>query len=129
MTGIGDVNITCPRCRHRHPASRSCEEAKRLADGAIARRAVQATLDRTAGRELLTELVVDQIDIDIALEQAQAIEDDGFQTAAACIRACVRAAQEKTNGRLAGCGNWKPKHGVGPYCGNCGFHADQHHQR
>jgi DNA-directed RNA polymerase subunit RPC12/RpoP len=25
-------NITCPRCRHRHPASRSCEEAKRLAD-------------------------------------------------------------------------------------------------
>lgn len=32
------VNITCPRCRHRHPASLSCEEAKRLADEARAAR-------------------------------------------------------------------------------------------
>lgn len=28
--------------------------------------------------------------------------------------------------QLAGCGNWKPKHGVGPYCGNCGFHESEH---
>jgi hypothetical protein len=27
---------------------------------------------------------------------------------------------------LAGCGNWKPKHGVGPYCANCGFHESEH---
>lgn len=27
-------NITCPKCRHRHPADRSCAEAKRLADQA-----------------------------------------------------------------------------------------------
>lgn len=27
---------------------------------------------------------------------------------------------------LAGCGNWKPKYGVGPYCANCGFHEEEH---
>lgn len=25
------MNITCPKCRFRHPASRSCEDARRLA--------------------------------------------------------------------------------------------------
>lgn len=25
-----------------------------------------------------------------------------------------------------GCGNWKPKHGIGPYCANCGFHESEH---
>jgi hypothetical protein len=29
---------------------------------------------------------------------------------------------------LVGCGNWKPKHGVGPYCGNCGYHEREHRQ-
>lgn len=33
---------------------------------------------------------------------------------------------QKANERLAGCRNWKPKHGVGPYCGNCGFHENEH---
>lgn len=36
---------------------------------------------------------LDQGDIDIALEQAQILEDDGFPTVANCIRACARAAQ------------------------------------
>lgn len=31
--------------------------------------------------------------------------------------------------RLVGCGNWKPKHGVGPYCANCGFHENEHIRR
>lgn len=31
--------------------------------------------------------------------------------------------------RLAGCANWKPKHGLGPYCGNCGFHETEHELR
>jgi hypothetical protein len=35
---MAQVNITCRRCRHRHPADRSCEEAKRLADAAAAER-------------------------------------------------------------------------------------------
>jgi len=28
--------------------------------------------------------------------------------------------------RLAGCINWKPKHGIGPYCANCGYHETEH---
>ena len=28
--------------------------------------------------------------------------------------------------QLAGCGNWKPKHDIGPYCANCGFHESEH---
>lgn len=37
-----EQNITCPACRFRHPASRSCAEAKRLADEAReARRAAE----------------------------------------------------------------------------------------
>jgi len=28
------MNITCPRCRHRHPADRTCAESARLADQA-----------------------------------------------------------------------------------------------
>lgn len=41
---------------------------------------------------------VDQTDIDIALETAQGIEDDGEPTAAECIRACARAAQAVLRG-------------------------------
>jgi hypothetical protein len=36
---------------------------------------------------------LDQGDIDIALQEAQVLEDDGRPTAAECIRACARAAQ------------------------------------
>lgn len=25
-----------------------------------------------------------------------------------------------------GCGNWEPKYGIGPYCGNCGYHENEH---
>lgn len=42
-------NITCPYCRFRHPADRSCEEAKRLAD--IARE----VRERNKEEEALTE--------------------------------------------------------------------------
>jgi hypothetical protein len=38
-------------------------------------------------------LTVDQEDIRIALEKAQDIEDNGYPTAAACIRRCIEAAQ------------------------------------
>jgi hypothetical protein len=31
-----------------------------------------------------------------------------------------------TTDQRAGCGNWKPKHGIGPYCANCGFHEEEH---
>lgn len=37
-------------------------------------------------------LIVDREDIRIALEKAQDIEDNGYPTAAACIRRCVNAA-------------------------------------
>lgn len=36
---------------------------------------------------------LDQCDIDIALQEAQILEDDGRPVAAACVRACARAAQ------------------------------------
>lgn len=35
---LPERNITCPYCRFRHPASRSCQESKRLADAAAAAR-------------------------------------------------------------------------------------------
>lgn len=39
--------------------------------------------------------LADQSDIEIALEKAQEIEDDGFPTAAGCIRACAETARSK----------------------------------
>lgn len=38
-------NITCPQCRFRHPASRSCAEAKYLADEARAAREERAAAE------------------------------------------------------------------------------------
>lgn len=42
------------------------------------------------------------------------------------LAAALKVGASRDASPLAGCGNWKPKHGVGPYCGNCGFHADEH---
>lgn len=42
------------------------------------------------------------------------------------IQPVETAAAPADTSPLAGCGNWKPKHGTGPYCGNCGFHESEH---
>jgi len=41
------MNITCPKCRFRHPADVSCAEAKDRADKARVKRIAQEQVDRT----------------------------------------------------------------------------------
>lgn len=47
------MNITCPRCHHRHPVDRTCEFAKALADEAAMRRAADALPEPTERDERL----------------------------------------------------------------------------